>query len=1407
MARGDSLDAPITLEDDDDGHESAPVHVPAPHAPASVHAPFPLPLPLPAVRRRNRQTLDQDDIEEVEHQTAWERAAAQKAQRAKGRQRTANSNTIGDLLGEHHDKEEGSNEEPPVERPPSVKPTAIIDLLTDEDGPTAARMTQQSNSMGIRQPTSHPRYLPAPHPHMLNSLYMPQEAQYPHSSPAAVPFLRTFASAHRLQPVYQLLPSNSTPQDTVGRFVEASRSSASARVPTFQPAPAVPINKMLNHEASPSEPIHLSLSTPIFQNEPVELGAVSVVPLSLQPIRGFADYHRERTTTSRVNTTLERASPAEHADNLDEPSSMSTTTRSSRGSGVTVLSPRQKAIKSVRRRPYVTVRAPPQSPPDDHESASQDHVQIGQNNATPRTRGPSPDVESVARPSTAANPEINLTERPKDRHPTIERLLSEPQEPDEPAVSRILEIFEEPTSNTADLLVHPSVAPSVELAREPEALSPTLDATTDNTPILPPAEEAFYEFRPPENDAAPDVDRDDNIRSALTSNVHDLINTRSAIDACLRRHVAERHESHAYLAWSKMWRQRTFQEQDLRARNRKQKRPTQSTLPEECIQHTSPFSDMPSIQIPFDRGYSAKGFPDMGQEVFIKAKPKDTVVRSAMSVPTTKYLSDAVTIPPFKEYVSLRNNFLADNESKLLATPYFQDEDYKAREDLLYALPFIYELTHDEKGPLDFRKEQCRFYQAPIEAFLAEIGISWNEVLYWLLASDKEITEINAAMPGFQPYKKAVLERSRYNIEEFERDGEAKKTILFDRDEDKWRNFLQQLKEPDTVDLRLAAIACAAILQECEFSIWYLAQQSSVVQDNVIRKTAKGKNALQVTYRHTMCRVCHQHNCLLHGELRQVPEDSWMTDSEQEEQEVDESRRGSGSTHDEEPDPLPAHFHDDSDIEKVINYKLPANPDAFTVCPEAEMIATKGAKPPPGKFNANWWLQRDLTQHWEKRKPFFPCFHPGSCETAQCRCYREGINCEKTCKCPRSCNRRFPGCSCTMNPGKRVCESDKCLCVKFNRECDADLCGSCGATEILDPVNRYNEDVIARNCFNVAIQRGVPRKTLLGHSEVHGFGLYMGEDIEKGEYIGEYTGEAISVKEGDRRLTIYDYQKTMYLFRLNSKQEVDATYMGNKLRSINNADEKYTNCAPKNLLCNTVFRIALFATTNMKAGTELYFNYNYPKEKTAQFKQPNGKIVAVKQNKPKGKKAGSSAGVDPPTEDRSRIIAATAKARAAKAAKRAALMEEEAAMSATRRVSGPLQARKTAVSTIGRKRVSKLRHQGLGKSESTGSEAGVDAEASDDEIPVTGESQETVASQYVEDTDEEDEAFVLERASRSKVAQTSYTTRQRGPGRPRKRASDIAPVVAVKKKGKLGGARPGAGRKRKRPIVANSDDE
>ncbi|KAF2032179.1 SET domain-containing protein, partial [Setomelanomma holmii] len=313
----------------------------------------------------------------------------------------------------------------------------------------------------------------------------------------------------------------------------------------------------------------------------------------------------------------------------------------------------------------------------------------------------------------------------------------------------------------------------------------------------------------------------------------------------------------------------------------------------------------------------------------------------------------------------------------------------------------------------------------------------------------------------------------------------------------------------------------------------------------------------------------------------------------------------------------PAHvIKYDSDVDRVINYRIPVNSDVLADGQMSDSTAPEHFVPPPGPFQPRWWEKHTSTVNWEKRNPFIPCAHEGSCVKANCRCFREGVTCEKTCKCPPSCNRRFPGCSCSFDnlEGSRVCGAKRgCLCVKFKRECDADLCGSCGATEILDPINRYNEELLHERCTNVGIQRGVPKKTLLGQSEVHGFGLYAGQDIRKDDMIGEYTGEIISNEESERRAVIYEYEKNMYLFKLNKKQEVDATYMGNKVRFINNANKNLTNCHPKVLLCNTVFRVALYASVDIEAGTEFFFHYNYPEEMTMHFKQPKGKVFAVKQ--------------------------------------------------------------------------------------------------------------------------------------------------------------------------------------------------
>ncbi|KAK0640511.1 Histone-lysine N-methyltransferase E(z) [Lasiodiplodia hormozganensis] len=162
---------------------------------------------------------------------------------------------------------------------------------------------------------------------------------------------------------------------------------------------------------------------------------------------------------------------------------------------------------------------------------------------------------------------------------------------------------------------------------------------------------------------------------------------------------------------------------------------------------------------------------------------------------------------------------------------------------------------------------------------------------------------------------------------------------------------------------------------------------------------------------------------------------------------------------------------------------------------------------------------------------------------------------------------------------------------------------------------RYNDALYRQKCGNVNIQRNVPKRTLLGQSEVQGFGLYAGERLKAGEYIGEYKGEIVTKEEA---------------------QEVDSTRAGNKLRFINNS-AKAPNCEPRVMLCNTVVRIGLFANKDMAPGEEMFFNYNYPEEVTKHFwekgqTQSGGTAFAVKTKKGGGKQKGKAANLSSDSE-------------------------------------------------------------------------------------------------------------------------------------------------------------------------------
>lgn len=241
-----------------------------------------------------------------------------------------------------------------------------------------------------------------------------------------------------------------------------------------------------------------------------------------------------------------------------------------------------------------------------------------------------------------------------------------------------------------------------------------------------------------------------------------------------------------------------------------------------------------------------------------------------------------------------------------------------------------------------------------------------------------------------------------------------------------------------------------------------------------------------------------------------------------------------------------------------------------------------------------------------KRHMVIPCDHPGTCDEAQCRCWRKNIHCDKNCGCAMTCKRRFPGCSTTCHKKRStggaklsnsVCQTDKCLCKKHFRECDPDLCGKCGVDEVLDPANKYDTSVAQTHCTNCGITKGVPKKTYLFNSPLHGFGVTAGEVIKSDEFIMEYKGEVLSVPESHRReQTLYPKEYT-YLYDADIDRVVDATLAGNKHRFVNHGnDRKKRNCYARLLICNGVVRIGLFAERRININDELLFDYAMPKE-------------------------------------------------------------------------------------------------------------------------------------------------------------------------------------------------------------------
>jgi hypothetical protein len=253
---------------------------------------------------------------------------------------------------------------------------------------------------------------------------------------------------------------------------------------------------------------------------------------------------------------------------------------------------------------------------------------------------------------------------------------------------------------------------------------------------------------------------------------------------------------------------------------------------------------------------------------------------------------------------------------------------------------------------------------------------------------------------------------------------------------------------------------------------------------------------------------------------------------------------------------------------------------------------------------------------------YVPCLHEGTCDSAGCTCMQRDHMCEKACACSRDCpNRlvvlamrphrechpdevrafnlhvlafmwyRFEGCKCL--PGE--CRTAACRCFAALRECDADVCLSCGAVELAMAAGRGSttrSGSVMLTCGNINVIRRYHQKLGMSFSSIHGYGVYAHEAVAANEFVYEYTGAMISQDEAERRGRIYDKKEMSYLFDLNEDAVLDALRRGNKSKFINH-DGNTPNCTAKVTSVCGVHHISIRAVRDIAIGEELGFDYGY----------------------------------------------------------------------------------------------------------------------------------------------------------------------------------------------------------------------
>lgn len=109
-------------------------------------------------------------------------------------------------------------------------------------------------------------------------------------------------------------------------------------------------------------------------------------------------------------------------------------------------------------------------------------------------------------------------------------------------------------------------------------------------------------------------------------------------------------------------------------------------------------------------------------------------------------------------------------------------------------------------------------------------------------------------------------------------------------------------------------------------------------------------------------------------------------------------------------------------------------------------------------------------------------------------------------------------------------------------------------------------------------------------SGIHNKGVFATQDIPKGKKIVEYLGEIVSSEEGSRRSEKQQKKGMVYIFKIDSKRDIDGDVPYNIARLINHS------CSPNCEAEQEGDKIFIHSLKDIKKGEELTFDYNFGME-------------------------------------------------------------------------------------------------------------------------------------------------------------------------------------------------------------------